>query len=674
MKSRTVENKKKNIFNFNVKPSTMISFINVSIALVIIFILAFIIPKVLNYGTGTINTPFDIQMSYISYTMQFVLIGITIILAIIIISKLLLKDVDAWYINQSNKNFFDVNKIQIMRQKCLFLPYLFFLIEVLLPFVITILVLSITGSHSSIMIGKILVFFQSFAFLLAVVSFISSKDIYDEFLSKTYVEGFDIGVRIDLGKRVFLLIFPIILASILFTSMLGYSASIIEKGDALFYTYRIHLNNYFNNNQTYSLQEINRILQTVPLINSNDTIFLIAPNGRVQIIKGNSVSHFVIEYTKQLSEQNGGRLYDSYGVDKQGYSMKLKTDIGNFYIGMVFEVNSATSLVFLGISGFSLITISIIILYIFGNSLSRNIHQISIGFEKIADNTDTTTLLPVVSNDEIGDLVQAFNAIQKLNTKQLQTIQENQAMIIEKERLASLGQMIGGIAHNLKTPIFSISGAAEGLQDLINEYKESITDSSVTVEDHLAIAKDMEEWIVKTKKYTSYMSDVITAVRGQAVAFTEKADESFTVEELVKNVVILMKHELQKSLTSLNTNIQLDKSFEIKGNINSLVQVLNNLISNAIQSYTDEQNKIIDFSIFKDGNKIVFSVKDYGCGISEEVQKKLFKEMITTKGKNGTGLGLFMSASNIKAQFNGNIKFTSTQGRGTTFNIIIPIK
>lgn len=258
--------------------------------------------------------------------------------------------------------------------------------------------------------------------------------------------------------------------------------------------------------------------------------------------------------------------------------------------------------------------------------------------------------------------------------KDLQAIQNSQSMLIEKERLASLGQMIGGIAHNLKTPIFSISGAVEGLQDLINEYKESIGDPSVTKEDHLAIAKDMEDWVAKIKNYTSYMSDVITATRGQAVAFTEKSDESFSIEDLVKNVTILMKHELQHALISLNTNIQIDQNFEMKGNINSLVQVINNLISNAIQAYDGEPNNIIEFSIYKEDSNIVFSIKDYAKGISEEVQQKLFKEMITTKGKNGTGLGLFMSVSNIKAQFNGDIKFISNTEKGTTFNIIIPIR
>ena len=60
--------------------------------------------------------------------------------------------------------------------------------------------------------------------------------------------------------------------------------------------------------------------------------------------------------------------------------------------------------------------------------------------------------------------------------------------------------------------------------------------------------------------------------------------------------------------------------------------------------------------------------------MSKKVQDKLFKEMVTTKGKNGTGLGLFMSYSNIRAHFSGNITFESEEGKGTKFNIIIPMK
>lgn len=128
----------------------------------------------------------------------------------------------------------------------------------------------------------------------------------------------------------------------------------------------------------------------------------------------------------------------------------------------------------------------------------------------------------------------------------MKALKDNQDILVERERLASLGQLIGGIAHNLKSPIMSISGATEGLTDLIKEYEESIVDKDVTVEDHLAIASDMKDWISKIKSYLEYMSDIITAVKGQAVALSEDTVDSFTVDELTKRVDILMKHELKK--------------------------------------------------------------------------------------------------------------------------------
>lgn len=254
----------------------------------------------------------------------------------------------------------------------------------------------------------------------------------------------------------------------------------------------------------------------------------------------------------------------------------------------------------------------------------------------------------------------------------MQTIKRNQDIIVERERLATLGQMIGGIAHNLKTPIMSISGATQGITDLIKEYELSIDNPQVNSEDHHAIAKEMSDWTEKIKSYLEYMSDVITAVKGQAVNLADEQQDTFTIANLVKHVNILMKHELKNAIVYLNTDVKCDKETKIKGNMNSLVQVIDNMISNAVQAYAGQPEKTIDMIIKKSGNKIVISVKDYGPGLPEKVQDKLFKEMITTKGKNGTGLGLYMSYSNIKAHFNGDITVETKKGEGTTFNIILP--
>lgn len=272
----------------------------------------------------------------------------------------------------------------------------------------------------------------------------------------------------------------------------------------------------------------------------------------------------------------------------------------------------------------------------------------------------------------IGTLILLKDTTQHI--EDLKKLQENQEILIERERLATLGQMIGGISHNLKTPIMSISGASEGLSDLITEYEQSIEDPEVTIEDHHDIAKDMREWVEKIRSYTEYMSDVITAVKGQAVNLSEQETDTFTVEEIAKRVNILMKHELKSAIVYLETKIECKSNETIFGNINSLVQVINNMISNSVQAYNGEENQKIELTIKKPNkHTMVITVRDYGPGIPEIVKEKLFKEMITTKGKNGTGLGLYMSYSNIKAHFNGNIEIDNAIKDGTAFNIIIPV-
>ena len=219
----------------------------------------------------------------------------------------------------------------------------------------------------------------------------------------------------------------------------------------------------------------------------------------------------------------------------------------------------------------------------------------------------------------------------------------------------------------------SISGATEGVLDLVNEYKSSIGDPEVNNDDHLEIAGEMEEWLHKIQTHLEYMSDIITTVKGQAVTFSDNSTyTSFTITDLVRQINILMKHELSHSLIELEEKLQIPENTVVKGNINSLVQVVNNIISNAIQAYDGKAGEKIILDIYQEKSILVVKIQDFAGGLPDQVKQKLFKEMITTKGKNGTGLGLFMSYSNIKAHFNGNIRFETRKGKGTSFFIEIP--
>ena len=664
--------KNKNKIKWNSTPSNIISFRYALIAFIIVLILMLIIPKILNYGPGTINTEFDIQMSKISYNTQYFIIGLVVISGIVFLTKFLLKDIDKWYKSPIDKRFKDKERLKLIRKKCLALPYIFYVFEILTPSLVTIIVLSLTGSHFSIMIAKIIILLVSFSILLGVVSFIFSKNLYDEILAKTYIEGSDIGFRVSLRKRIMILVFPICLASIILTALVGYSVSVIEKEEVLYKAYVKILKETFNEEKEYTKEEIKDIVKQIKLYDDNETIFIIEEDKQIEILKGEQISNFIVEYTIQLSEQNDGRLYDSYGVDNQGCSMKLNTSNGKIYIGILYNVYSHTALKYLGVTAGILAVVSCIIIAIFSSSISKSLRQIYQGFKNISNKSKKDILLPVVSNDEIGDLVIAFNDIQKINNEQIEDIQNKQNMLIEKERLASLGQMVGGIAHSLKTPIFSISGGVTELTDLVNEFDASIGNPTVNEQEMHEIAKDMSVWIQKIKNQISYMSEVITTVKGQAVTLSGDDTVEFSINELFNHTFILMKHELQSALVSLNIMNKVDDSVILKGNINSLVQVLNNLISNAIQAYKKQPNQKIDLKANIKNNNIIITVKDYGPGIPDNVKEKLFKEMITTKGKEGTGLGVFMSYSIIKAKFNGDMRI-ETSSEGTEFIINLPI-
>ena len=376
-----------------------------------------------------------------------------------------------------------------------------------------------------------------------------------------------------------------------------------------------------------------------------------------------------------LASTYNNTVYESYTIDSQAVIQTFNYNNQVYTVGIYYEIASFTTFLQLLVLAFTLFLFALLTIYLISSSLVKNIQNVSTGLKNIADkDLSQTTKLPITSDDELGELENELNIVQDLNMQYINQIKDNQDMLMEKERLASLGQLIGGISHNLKTPIMSISGAAEGLTDLINEYDASIGDPEVTNDDHHAIANDMREWITKIHSYTAYMSDIITAVKGQAVNLSENENNAFTVDELFKRVNILMKHEISNASLTLTLDVQVPSATTLVGDINSLVQVVNNLITNAIQSYNGRKGEEIKVLAKKLDNNLIISVIDHGCGMTKEVQDKLFNTMITTKGKNGTGLGMFMSYSTIKGHFNGDITFETEVNKGTTFNVILPLQ
>lgn len=637
----------------------------------------FFIPMILNYPKGTYGTNFQIEVENTNYFSQVLSIAAAIFAIFAVLTfyktRFLVKYSDLI----KNPYNYSIKEINYVKNKLFTVPYSLLVLNIAIPSIALTIIHAYTINQFGITTLKLFILVITLMTLYVTSVFIYTCNIFKKILVTLPYDNMANIKKFTLRKRIFYNILPLITVSILFTSLLGYSVVSIETGNSLFETYHNSLY-YFNEyNDFSSVSDLLEKSHSLKLLGDNDFIFIKTPQNRYININGENIelSTFFNKYLNELSPSNDGRVYEYYGIDCQGATIDVEINGEIYTVGIYFTILSVKVLMFFTVSFVILVLINIIILKLFSRSLSNDINVISSGFLNMAKNRDTTLMdpLPLSANDEFGNLIIAFNKIQELTKNNIKQIQDSQDTLMEQERLASLGQLIGGIAHNLKTPIMSISGAAEGLTDLVKEYDSSIDDPEVNSNDHHDIAKDMNTWIEKIKTHTEYMSDIITAVKGQAVALSNEEDISFTVGELLKRVDILMKHELKNAIIYLNISMHADENTLIHGDVNSLVQVINNMISNSIQAYNGKTDQTIDIIVEKKNNNLLISIKDTAGGLPDKVKNKLFKEMITTKGKNGTGLGLYMSYSTIRAHFNGNITVESEKGKGTIFTISLPL-
>ena len=661
----------KSIKIFNIDNEKKLALVNTLIFAIIAAVLYFALPFVLNYPPNSTDNSFQIEIVGITYTTQFIIIISVLLIMLYIALRLVYRKLSLSEDKLNNPEY-----IRNLRKKAFNYPYFMLLVELFVPSIIIAILLFAFNTEAELVIRITTVVF-SFSAVFAIFSYMLSKKFFSNRLTATasLANNKITGIRLPLYNKLLIQILPLFLYSFVLILLISMSLMTKEKGDLLYHFYRQELLSRFDEETVYDITEVENILNSIEFKSEGDHALIIsASNGEVYY-SPETLNDFFIKYTLNFYDETDGYTYEYYGQNTEGAVVRINTNMGECYVGIRYFVFGNTFIVPFILIALLLILINCLFILYIGRDLSNDINSVIDGMRHISNSDDViyANNLPITSNDEIGDLTASFNEIQKLTKTYVDQLHNNQETLMESERLASLGQLIGGIAHNLKTPIMSISGALEGLKNLIKEYEDSIDDPEVNSQDHHDIANDMSEWISKIKDYTEYMSDIITAVKGQAVTLSETDSVHFTLDELVKRVNILMRHELKNALIYLNISMKTDEHTNINGDINSLVQVINNMISNAIQAYNGEANKNIELILETKNNNVYISVKDYASGMPKSVQEKLFKEMITTKGKNGTGLGLYMSYSTIKAHFNGDITFESELGKGTTFTIILPL-
>lgn len=600
----------------------------------------FLIPIMLNYPPNSINNEFEMSIDGgMSYDSQY---GMIILSAMLIFNSFFINQM---YEVNKYKRYIDKDdeiskkKLEKIRKKCFSSPYQIYTVHAAFPSIMLAIIMWLTGAEMSLTFKLVLLVF-SFTIVLGLCAYISSKEIFNEVLidlnnQKKYSRPF----KINFKGKIFLLIFPIVFAAILFSTLTTNTLLSRERGNFIFENYHTQIVSQ-DYTQVTTLNELIENLNNIKKHSENDVLFVIT---RDEVIytdkKTKDIDDFFRKYT--FSGMGNGRTYGYYATPIQGAYFMSELDGKTIAAGIMYRTEEEETFLFIMYTAVALLLICACFLRYFSKDIGNQIGVVSNNMKKLAneESIDYNQKMTVLSNDEIGDLILSFNKILDLENKHVKDMKRNQEILVEQERLSSLGQMIGGIAHNLKTPIMSISGASQAIKDLIKEYEMSISNHQVTAEDHHEIAKEMEEWNSKIKVYLEYMTEIIDAAKGQAVTMNASTVTEFTIYELVTRVKILMKEQLMHRNCKLNLNMELDKNTYITGEISALVQVLNNLIINAIDAYQNNSGEI-NLNLYEKEEKIHIIVEDFAGGISESVQNKLFKQMITTKGKAGTGLRL----------------------------------
>jgi signal transduction histidine kinase len=277
---------------------------------------------------------------------------------------------------------------------------------------------------------------------------------------------------------------------------------------------------------------------------------------------------------------------------------------------------------------------------------------------------------------------------QKANTvleTTLSNLKSTQAQLIQSEKMASLGELTAGIAHEIQNPLNFVNNFSEVSNELIDEMKTEFKKGDS--DEGFAIADDIKQNLEKILHHGKRADAIVKGMLQHSSSGSGKKEPT-NINALADEYLRLSYHGLRvkdKSFNATMIPIAIGTDFdESIGNINIIPQdigrVILNLINNAFYA-VNVRSKLniagyeptVSVSTKKEGDKILVSVKDNGNGIPQKILDKIFQPFFTTKPTGqGTGLGLSLSYDIVKAH-GGELKVETKEGKGTVFMIVLPV-
>jgi len=256
--------------------------------------------------------------------------------------------------------------------------------------------------------------------------------------------------------------------------------------------------------------------------------------------------------------------------------------------------------------------------------------------------------------DKVEERTKELRKKNRALQKALQDLKDTQAQLVHSAKLATIGELTAGVAHEIKNPLTGIIGFISLLKEMkFTKQEQPIVDGLDTSVEHLR------------------------KVVMNLLSFSKKTEINFMaldINEVVTNTLSLVSHQIKGMGIEINTSLKPSLAY-ISGDISQLTQVMTNIIMNAADAMPDGGTVTVKSysKRYKQRDKIMVEISDTGMGMSKKTMSHIFESFYTTKGiEKGTGLGLSVSKS-IVENHDGDILVRSRIGKGTTFTIIVPV-
>lgn len=355
-------------------------------------------------------------------------------------------------------------------------------------------------------------------------------------------------------------------------------------------------------------------------------------------------------------EDSASAVINIWDDNVEYFAGAAKIEVGGLHVVTRISVSAAyltarQLLSDLIIVGLIIVFIAAISAVVVSRKFTAPLESLSAAVRKIAKG-DFDVKVDISSRDEIGQLADSFNNMASELLERERSLKSAQLALVQSEKMAAVGTLSAGLAHEVKNPLSAVLGYAQ-----LAKRKLSQPD---VIKKHLDIIEN------ETRRCNEIIGNLMQFSRQEKGEFTD-----VTINEVVEKSVGIVDHQL--GLKNVHVNMKLAPDIpEIIGNSNQLQQVLMNLAINAQQAM-EPDGGTVDIATYFDDDNAYISVSDTGPGISEEVVEKIFEPFFTTKAAGeGTGLGLSVTYGIIR-DHKGDIRVERADSGGARFVIALPL-